>query len=228
MRFSIVCLAALASMGCVSAHALDGASFRLLELAGSHVKWGSAELGRGATVTYAFATKAMSFEGARNCRGLTSIASLRQDVDVVRAETAKAFALWSGVANISFQEVADVDAAGIVIGAQAVPDGRAFANVQPSAEDGLVRTIQQSLVCLNPSIHWKVGMNGNTEIYDLQYTLAHEVGHAIGLDHPSSSGQLMAYRYNEKFGHLQQGDIAGAIALYGPRSLSEEAHQRVQ
>jgi hypothetical protein len=62
---------------------------------------------------------------------------------------------------------------------------------------------------------WKVGFDGNLKAYDLRYTLAHEIGHAIGLDHPPGPGQIMNYRYEERFRDLQSGDVFGAVALYG-------------
>jgi hypothetical protein len=52
-------------------------------------------------------------------------------------------------------------------------------------------------------------------VYDLRYTLTHEIGHAIGLDHPGTTSQVMSYRYEERFATLQPGDIRGAAALYG-------------
>src|SRR3546814_17194845 len=64
---------------------------------------------------------------------------------------------------------------------------------------------------------WKVGVGGDVTVYDLRYAIAHEAGHAIGLDHPSPSGQLMSFRYDELFRDLQPGDVAGVVALYGPR-----------
>ena len=77
--------------------------------------------------------------------------------------------------------------------------------------------IGRSLICLNPRQPWKIGFDGDLKVYDLRYTLAHEIGHAIGLDHPSPSGQLMSYRYDEGQPGLQPGDIKGAALLYGPK-----------
>jgi hypothetical protein len=37
------------------------------------------------------------------------------------------------------------------------------------------------------------------------------------LDHPSGAGQLMDYRYEERFRQLQPGDVQGALQLYGDR-----------
>jgi hypothetical protein len=92
----------------------------------------------------------------------------------------------------------------------------AFANVSyaPDPEEG-VRAIEQALVCLNPHHGWKVGFDGNEDVYDIRYTLIHEIGHAIGLDHPGPSGQVMAFRYTEAFNDLQPGDLRGVQRLYG-------------
>jgi predicted Zn-dependent protease len=44
----------------------------------------------------------------------------------------------------------------------------------------------------------------------------HEIGHALGLDHPEQRSQLMHFKYDESRTGLQAGDIAGAVKLYGP------------
>ncbi len=60
-----------------------------------------------------------------------------------------------------------------------------------------------------------MGFDGNLAVYDLRYTFTHEIGHAIGLDHPDSAEALMAYRYDEHAQTLQPSDIAAAQRLYG-------------
>src|SRR3546814_456756 len=137
---------------------------------------------------------------------------------VMEREAAAAFAMWQAAADIRFRRVEDQDAAQILIGAQATPRGIAFADVayNPTASAG-IRRISRSLICLNPQKPWKVGFGGDVTVYDLRYAIAHEAGHAIGLDHPSPSGQLMSFRYDELFRDLQPGDVAGVVALYGPR-----------
>ena len=122
------------------------------------------------------------------------------------------------MADIGFRQVSDPDEADILIGAQARPVGRAFTNVSYArASASAVRPLEKSLICLNPEQPWKVGFDGDLNVYDLRYTLKHEIGHAIGLDHPATTSQVMSYRYEERFATLQPGDVRGAVALYGSR-----------
>jgi len=151
-----------------------------------------------------------------------------------------AFTAWEAAANITFVEVSDPHQANIVVGAQDFPVGRAFTNLSylsshgflpvekalggsgPSAEtgeaelSGTASGIEQSYVCLNSGMRWKAGFDGDLSVYDLRHTFTHEIGHAIGLDHPGSSGAIMAYRYDERVRELQPSDIAAVQRLYGP------------
>lgn len=200
--------------------------FRLLELGGKIVRWSAPAEGLPPTITYAFLTEPRSFPGARNCDSMLSpdAALKRSNIDVpdFRSEVRAAFALWANAANIKFKEVHAADA-GILIGADAKDRGRAFTNVALKSVAGRgtgkrnVGQIAQSLICFNPHQRWKIGFDGDLNVYDLRFTMAHEIGHAIGLDHPSPQGQLMSFRYLEDGRALTAGDIAGAHALYGRR-----------
>lgn len=195
-------------------------SFRLLKLDGHHVKWGDRALGAGATVRYAFVDAPRHFDGARNCHVLVPLDGLAARHGIALStfedEAAAAFRVWEAAANITFYPVDDPDAADILIGAQGRPAGRAYANVEyrPGSHDG-VKAIDQALICLNPEQGWKVGFDGDIEVYDIRYTLVHEIGHAIGLDHPGPSGQVMSFRYSEQYRDLQPGDFRGVQLLYG-------------
>jgi hypothetical protein len=193
--------------------------FRLLGLDGNLVQWGTARHKGAVSVTYAFVRNPTRFDDARNCDGMVALDALLArsgiDFEQLRSEATVAFSMWESVADIRFREVDDPARAGILIGAQLEPTGHAFADVKYEPGDGPWRQIKRSLICLNPEKRWKIGFDGNLKIYDLRYTLAHEIGHAIGLDHPEPSGQIMSARYEERFRTLQSGDVRGAIQLYG-------------
>jgi hypothetical protein len=214
-----------------------GGEYRLLVLDGFLVKWGDPELGRGAVVSYALARREMRFQDARNCPGMRPAAAIAPDLSESRIEREleNAFAAWEAVADLRFVPAPDPDQADILIGAQLQPHGYAYANVdrqgagahpalaagfgpsaRPRGPAERVDTIRRSLICLNPTRSWKSGFDGELTVYDLRYTLMHEIGHAIGLDHPHASGELMSFRYEETFRAPQPGDIAGAVRLYGP------------
>jgi hypothetical protein len=213
-------LAGLASCIFSSAAIGEAPSFKILKLDGNAVQW------RGTVakkmVTYALVEQDTTFERARNCRkmtrldGLTSASKIA--TETARAEIAAAFAMWETVANIRFREAESPEQADILIGAQLEPVGWAFADVFYDASSREhVKPISRSLICLNPERGWKIGFDGDLQRYDIRYTLTHEIGHAIGLDHPAGAGQIMGYRYEEAFRELQAGYIAGAVQLYGRR-----------
>lgn len=198
-------------------------SYVLLRLAGSWVKWGNPTIGTRARVTYALATASMESPKALNCRSIVPVGPLlrRSEIalGVFQRELRAAFAAWSRAADITFVPVDDSAKADIVIGAQRVPRGRAFADVSfNEVVSNGIKSIRKSVVCLNPAIRWKVGFDGNVDVYDLRYTLIHEIGHAIGLDHPGPSGQIMSFNYHEEFRGLQAGDANGVSRLYGKLS----------
>jgi hypothetical protein len=212
--------------------------FRLLVLDHAFVKWGEPVLGSGAEVTYAFAGEEIVTPGARNCGHIVPYAALGESshlpLAALKAEARKAFATWEEVSALKFREAEKPTDADIVIGIQASPRGLAFTNVTPVEPSAMARfarfasgwtgrdnadgvsSIQTALICLNPLQHWKIGFDGDLKTYDVRYALTHEIGHAIGLDHPGVSGALMDFRYSEKFDGLQASDIAAVRRLYGP------------
>jgi hypothetical protein len=210
----------------ISVAAGERPAFKPLRLDGNAVRWQPPVKGDALVVSYSFVKSEVAFPGARNCRKITPLDSLlsasRIPTAVARAEIAAAFAMWETVANIDFREAPTLVEADILIGAQAEPEGWAFADVFYNASSPEpIKPISRALICLNPDRTWKVGFDGDLHRYDVRYTIAHEIGHAIGLDHPSGPGQIMGYRYLEGFRELQAGDIAGAVVLYGERQPIE-------
>lgn len=223
MRLRMVALAAGALAGLVGQSASGKnllVAYRALILDGHQLKWGAPQRGTPADVTYALVGGERHFAGARNCSRIQPMDALLAANSVAlptfRSELRQAFRAWESVAAINFTP-GDPQSADILIGAQIRPRGRAFTNVsydKAGTKPG-TRSITQALICLNPAERWKVGFDGNLDVYDLRYTLMHEIGHAIGLNHPAISSVLMHFAYREDFRVPQAGDVDGAVALYG-------------
>jgi hypothetical protein len=222
------------------------ADHRLLALEGSWVKWGEPKWGSGTTVTYGFAEAPRRSPTARNCASLQPFAELANKTRLpelrLRDEAAAAFAAWEAVSGLKFLEAKRPDDADILIGVQGKPNGRAFTNVEldgrrvaqiPALEKGFaadgmpqadapgphtIRAIRKALICVNPLEKWKIGFDGNLDVYDLRYTFMHEIGHAIGLDHPGTPGALMDFRYDEELKGPVRSDSEAAQMLYGRQS----------
>lgn len=198
--------------------AVGGGDYRLLNLDGHTVKWGTPSMSSGATITYAIATESSSASGIENCRKTEGINGLlaRSHVKARAFERAlrSAFKMWSDVSDVHFVPAPAGTTAGLIITAEAIPDGIAYSDVTPKpAPTARIGTIAQAIICLNPEAHWAV--SDSADSYRLFYVLAHEIGHTIGLDHPSPSGEVMSFEYNRTLRSLQPGDIAGAASLYG-------------
>jgi hypothetical protein len=197
------------------------ANFRLLTIDGFEVKWDSPDLGRGASVTWGFATEDVRFPGAANCRKMAPMDRLAAawggDPARLAAVARAAFGMWSRAADLHFREAGPGEIPDVLVGAQAEPEGIAFANVwHGPGEDG-VAPLTRATVCFNPEVAWTTA-DGPTppHVYDLATVFAHEIGHAIGLDHPGRRGALMAFSNQGPLDALMPGDIAGAVLLYGP------------
>ena len=227
-RSLVIVVAVCGMFATATTSAQDFLGFRLLYLQGTPVRW-SVEGTGPARVTYAFVEHPVRVPEARNCEGMVQVDALLAhseiSLSVFRNEVRAAFNMWEQVTNISFRETHDMPTAGILIGAQALPEGWAFADV--AQQPGHSGKIEKSLICLNPDRRWKVGFDGNLDVYDIRYTVAHEIGHAIGLDHPASMDQLMSYRYQEGIRGLHAGDIDGAAQLYGAQRAGRPSLARV-
>jgi hypothetical protein len=194
--------------------------FRLLRLDGVELKWGEPRMGTGAAVTWGFATADVAFPDAINCKRLAPMAEIAPVWGGNPLRLAKiasgAFAMWSRAADLSFRPAGPGEAPDILIGTQGVPDHVAFANVWHGAPSGGIAPLTRATVCLNPEQAWSAGPGpAPAGALDLETVLAHEIGHAIGLDHPGARGSLMGYSNQGSIDHLMPGDIAGAVALYG-------------
>ena len=220
---SVVILGALlpAALAPVAA---EGPAFRLLSLGGHPVRWPTTAPDGRVVVTVAIADREIDQPQAFNCRRMRPLGALLQrsgiTEDAFKAALDEALQRWRDVADIAFVAEKAGSKADIVIGEQSEPSGFAFTNVDlADAPRGAPRAIVGASVCLNPERRWKVGYDGDLAIYDLVHTLTHEIGHAIGLDHPDGQEQLMSFRYSEAHAGLTEGDRRGAVAIYGPSRI---------
>jgi hypothetical protein len=137
-----------------------------------------------------------------------------------KAEIVRAFAAWSDVANITFTEVNDDNAAvnafttggDIRIGG-AVFDGPGNILGHGWFPDSTNGGSLAGDIHFDIAENWTIGFAGPG--FDIFTVAAHEIGHAIGLDHSTVPGSLMNSSYTEAFSGLQADDILGAQFIYG-------------
>ncbi|MDR7040169.1 hypothetical protein J2X36_004950 [Methylobacterium sp. BE186] len=126
-----------------------------------------------------------------------------------------AFATWSSVANISFQQVSSTASASIDL-TQGLIDGigntLGYANYAFSGQ-----RMSAATVTFDSAEGWhaagsKVVSNQGVDFF---LVALHEIGHALGLDHYNGKPEVMNSIISPSITGLMAGDIAGIQALYG-------------
>jgi len=181
-------------------------------------KWGAPAMGTpGGTVTWSLMATGTSCAAEGGGCVITALADFMPGGYLAQIQAA--FAAWSAAANIQFMQVAD--------------DGAAFNAPTTSGDirlgghvfDGAGGTLAHGFyppangTTAAGDIHfdiadtWKIGFGGPG--FSIFQVAAHEIGHAIGLDHTGVAGSLMNPFYTEAFAGPQADDIAGAQFIYG-------------
>jgi hypothetical protein len=200
----------------------------LLAFAGQEVKWGAPTFGVGANLSYAFLDRPRSRPSARNCAEMVPLRELLDRSRIRPAafehEVEAAFAVWAAIADIAFHRIDRPEEADILIGASVGSRGVAYTNVERGRNGAAaIVPLTESSICLDPSERWELVADGDPRSYVVRRVMAHEIGHAIGLDHYGRDGGIMGYAYiegqrGEASVRLSPLDIAPIQLLYGPVS----------
>lgn len=205
----------------------------------SKVKWGPGNIGTPVVVTYGFVTEPDIFDDGilkeAGCRNLVSLAESLPGVTQEELDSVAAYAFgeWSALSGLQFKRAVPGERPDVLLGAQAEPSGVAWTDLRLKkgrAGRGF-HQITAGVICFSPKPKmngwseagvWRVAKNGEVlePKEDLEYALLHEVGHVLGVGHPSSKKNVMGFTMT---GIRTITEIlAGvAISLYGPRVLPQ-------
>ena len=161
---------------------------------------------RGRTFTWSNATLDLNDTRSADLEGPLSSTNL------ARFQTA--FSRWPAVTNVFFMEVSDSVNVDIRVGEIVTPVSFLGNAGVYTAGGSQVLTGNRSgwvngRIAMNSS-HSQIA-NNETNYID---TAAHEIGHILGLGHPSSGVQLMTPSYLGSQGQIQDGDEAGIDLLF--------------
>ena len=201
--------------GSVSASTLESGDFVLGPTTPG--KWGSPVFGTGATVTWSLMPTGTSCAAEGGGCSISTLASFMPAG--FAAEIAAAFAAWSAVADITFVLVPDLGEAFNAAGGSGDirVGGHAFDGPSGVLAHGFFPPVNGATAAgdihFDTADAWKIGFGGPG--FSIFQVMAHEIGHAIGLDHTFVPGSLMNAFYTEAFSGPQADDIAGAQFIYG-------------
>jgi len=184
-------------------------------------KWGPPALGTGASITWSLMPTGTS------CAAEFAGCSVTAASDFLPAgfltEITNAFSAWSSVANLTFTQVADDGApfnaptasGDIRIGGH--PFDGPFGTLAHGFYPPVNGNTASGDMHLDTSECWEAAFDGTADgCFSIFQVFAHELGHALGLDHTAVPNSLMNPFYSEAFVGPQADDIAGMVFIYGP------------
>lgn len=229
LLFALLALPGLAS----ASPSLESDEFRLLRWPdndqGDLLKWGEPVLGTPAVVTYAFAYGSFPTHAeVGDCGAVDSLSPLLWKNSLSPAqfekEAAAGLALWEEASGVRFKRVQNPAEADILFGASVENHdfnlARAGLGLADAAKTrGGVRSIVKGAICFDSDVAWTFAPahdpDTHLEQLSVRMTVAHEVGHVIGLHHPRSKNALMQKTERHQLTGLMQGDREGIQILYG-------------
>ena len=139
-------------------------------------------------------------------------------------EISEAFAKWDSVINLDFQEVSTQAEADIALTFGPI-DG-AFGTVgQALSIFSGSHYVNQQTITFDSAEPWAFSsaadsftFNGSTNSTTFYAVALHEIGHTLGLDHPTNPNVILSSVILPGVADLTDADIAGARVLYGAES----------
>ena len=130
-----------------------------------------------------------------------------------REEVRTAFDTWEKVSNIDFVEVPDSAAANIRFGKTYIDGYGCTLGETTVWPNSTLATIREVSIVIDTADQ-AVPTDALSTPLGFLSTAAHEIGHAIGLDHSANPNAIM-YPYYNGMTRLSSEDIAGIQAIYG-------------
>lgn len=183
--------------------------------------WGAS--GGPVSLTYSFMATGVAYDETALGLGAGTFTHLNATMPGGwQAEIVAAMNSWANVSGLSFSEVADL--------------GEAFGAAQTSGDlrfggqtfDGAFGVLAHGFYPPNNggsaagdmhfdvAENWTVNsLNADNSTIDIFQVAAHELGHALGLNHTAVPNSLMNAAYTETFSGPQADDIAGVQFLFG-------------
>jgi hypothetical protein len=186
-------------------------------------KWGNPILGTGAVVTWSLMPTGTSCAAEFAGCTMSALGSFGPSLAVWRSEIIAAMAAWSAVADLTFVEVPDLgepfNAAGQLSGDLRF-GGHFFDGPFNVLAHGFYPPANGASAAgdmhFDTGDCWENVFDGTGDgCFSIFQVAAHELGHALGLDHTGVPNSLMNPIYSEAFSGPQADDIAGMRFLYG-------------